>query len=456
MLINFRVKNFLSFMDEVEFTALATLERQHRERVFSSASLGLKVLPVAAFFGGNGSGKSNLFKALKYARYMVLQSSPKPEDGTEREPFRLHSDCLQAPSEFGFDILLEDQVYRYAFSVTDKFIESESLSFLNGDRERTIFKRERQSGQDGWTSTSFDILKLPKEDREFLGFKTRDTLPNQLFLAAIRGRKIPVLETVANWFRTRLVLLDPQSEFRAVEVGLLRADNFKSYCVESLVRAGTGISHIQTTPVDLDSIPMDEESKAKMLKHLEAGKDDGILLLRGPSRSRFIVRRQAGAIEVFRITTDHQGVDGGKVSFELSSESDGTERLIDLLPAFYELTSAETDRVFFIDELDRSLHTHLTRGLIESYLATRTSASRTQLFFTTHDPLLLDQDLLRRDEVWFLDKQENGHSKLTALSDFKGVRYDKNIRKNYLLGRFAGVPAMRSLPRRVEEVVSPK
>ena len=88
--------------------------------------------------------------------------------------------------------------------------------------------------------------------------------------------------------------------------------------------------------------------------------------------------------------------------------------------------------------------------------STRTSASRTQLFFTTHDPLLLDQDLLRRDEVWFLDKQENGHSKLTALSDFKGVRYDKNIHKNYLLGRFAGVPAMRTLPRRVEEVVSPE
>lgn len=456
MLINFRVKNFLSFMDEVEFTALATLERQHRERIFSSASLGLKVLPVAAFFGGNGSGKSNLFKALKYARSMVLQSSSKPEDGTERDPFRLHPNCLQAPSEFGFDILLGDQAYRYAFSVTDKFIESESLSFLKGDRERVIYNRERRNGHNEWSSTSFDILKLPKEDREFLRFKTRDTLPNQLFLSSIRGRKLPVLEEVAKWFIKRLIILGPQTEFRSVEGGLLEANDFRSYCVKSLMRAGTGIDHIQTTPIDFDSIPAPPELKEDLIRHLQGAKADSMLMFRGPGRARFMVRRKAGALEALKITTDHTSSDGKRVSFELSSESDGTERLIDLLPAFYDLTASDTDRVFFIDELDRSLHTHLTRGLIESYLATRTSASRTQLFFTTHDPLLLDQDLLRRDEVWFLDKQENGHSKLTALSDFKGVRYDKNIHKNYLLGRFAGVPAMRTLPRRVEEVVSPE
>jgi AAA15 family ATPase/GTPase len=80
--------------------------------------------------------------------------------------------------------------------------------------------------------------------------------------------------------------------------------------------------------------------------------------------------------------------------------------------------------------------------------------SRAQLLFTTHDPLLLDQELLRRDEIWFIDKLEDGHSKLTALSDFKGIRYDKDIRKNYLLGRFAGLPPIRQLPRRHTEPVT--
>jgi AAA15 family ATPase/GTPase len=158
-------------------------------------------------------------------------------------------------------------------------------------------------------------------------------------------------------------------------------------------------------------------------------------------------------IEAFRLTTYHKGVDGKHVVFEIPDESEGTERMIDLLPAFFELTNPTSNKVFFIDELDRSLHTHLTRALVESFLESRTTESRAQLLFTTHDPLLLDQELLRRDEIWFIDKLEDGHSRLTALSDFKGIRYDKDIRKNYLLGRFAGLSPIRRLPRRHIEPV---
>ncbi|MDD4349315.1 MAG: AAA family ATPase, partial [Opitutales bacterium] len=163
---------------------------------------------------------------------------------------------------------------------------------------------------------------------------------------------------------------------------------------------------------------------------------------------RFLLRRLNEKTEASRLTTYHKRSDGKAIAFEIAEESEGTERMIDLLPAFFELTDPDTDKIFFIDEIDRSLHTHLTRGMIESFLETRSTRSRAQLFFTTHDPLLLDQELLRRDEIWFIDKLDAGQSKLTALSDFKGVRYDKDIRKNYLLGRFAGVPAVRRLPRR--------
>ena len=123
------------------------------------------------------------------------------------------------------------------------------------------------------------------------------------------------------------------------------------------------------------------------------------------------------------------------------------QRLIDLLPAFHELISTDSKKVFVIDELNRSLHTLLTRNLLESYLASRQSGSRGQLIFTTHDGLLLDQALFRRDEFWFIDKDENGASLLSALSDFKDVRHDKDIRKSYLQGRFGGIPIIRSFPR---------
>lgn len=454
MIINFRVSNFLSFREEVEFSALASLERQHRDRIFQSKPLGLNLLPTAAFYGGNGAGKSNLYRALQFAQTLVLRAGGKPEDAIEREWFRLDQECFFAPSRFGFDLLIGKQCLRYEFAVTESAVVAESLGFLDGDDVKIIFERERKDGKDTWSTNGFKALKLGKEDREFLHFKTRDTLENQLFIAALRGRKIPVLEDVGDWFKNRLVLLDPRCDFRPVEVGLMHVDAFKAYCIESLDKAGTGIEQLQNRSVPFDSTPIPQEMKDHVSKALQSSGENQMIMIRNPiDRSRFIFVREDGEIKALKLTTSHKDRSGNSVNFELADESEGTERLIDLLPAFFELSDTASDKVFFIDELDRSLHTHLTRGLIESFLESRTTESRAQMLFTTHDPLLLDQDLLRRDEIWFIDKLEDGHSKLTALSDFEGVRADKDIRKNYLLGRFAGVPRVRRLPRQITEAV---
>ncbi len=449
MIINFRVSNFLSFRDEVEFSALASLERQHRDRIFQSKTLGLNLLPAAAFYGGNGSGKSNLYKALQFAQKLVLRAGVKPEDVIERDCFRLDAECRDAPSTFGFDLLIDKQCLRYEFAVTDTAVVAESLGVLHGDEVKSIFRRERKNGKDSWSDTSFKALKLSKDDRKFLHFKTRDTLGNQLFVAALRGRNIGVLEAVGNWFKDQLVLLDPRCDFRPVEIGLMQVEAFKAYCIESLDKAGTGIERLENQSVSLDATPIPQEMKDHVARTLQAGGKDQMFLIRNPiDRSRFIFLRKDGEIKALKLTTAHKDQNGGSVSFELAEESEGTERLIDLLPAFFELSNPSSDKVFFIDELDRSLHTHLTRGLVESFLDSRTTESRAQMLFTTHDPLLLDQDLLRRDEIWFVDKLEDGHSELSSLSDFEGIRADKDIRKNYLIGRFAGVPRVRRLPRR--------
>lgn len=452
MIINFRIENFLSFRDEVEFTALATLERQHRKRIFQSKSPDLNLLPAAAFFGGNGAGKSNLYHALKYARSLVLKAGVQPESSTGREAFRLDPSCREAPSRFGFDLLIGKLCLRYEFAVTTNVVVAESLGFLKSDSVKMIFRRERKNDEDTWSSDSFHVLQLSKEDEEFIRFKRRDTLENQLFLSAVRGRKLPVLEELGNWFKRQLVLLNPHSDFRSVESGLMHLEDFRTYCLESLDKAGTGINDIQNDPFPVDSLPISERIRDEIIKKLQSEKGAMAMMFKGPDRTRFMLRKNNGSVEAFKLATYHQAADGERVSFELSDESEGTERMIDLLPAFFELTNPTTDKVFFIDELDRSLHTHLTRRLIESFLESREPTSRAQLFFTTHDPLLLDQELFRRDEIWFIDKLEDGHSKLTALSDFKGIRYDNDIRKNYLLGRFAGLPSIHSLPRRHTEI----
>jgi AAA15 family ATPase/GTPase len=158
MIINFRVSNFLSFRNEVEFSALASLERQHRNRIFQSKPLGLNLLPTAAFYGGNGSGKSNFYKALQFAQKLVTQAGVKPEDVIDRECFRLDPKCRSAPSTFGFDLLIGKQCLRYEFSVTDKEVVAETLGFLNGDEVKPIFQRQLKDGEDSWSDNSFKAL----------------------------------------------------------------------------------------------------------------------------------------------------------------------------------------------------------------------------------------------------------------------------------------------------------
>jgi AAA15 family ATPase/GTPase len=126
----------------------------------------------------------------------------------------------------------------------------------------------------------------------------------------------------------------------------------------------------------------------------------------------------------------------------MASESDGTVRIIDLLPAFLDLADPGTSRVYVIDELDRSLHTLLTRRLLDVFLGASGPGTRGQLLFTTHDALLMDQSLLRRDEMWVTERDDHGESTLLAFSEYKDVRYDKDIRKSYLHGRLGGVPRL--------------
>jgi hypothetical protein len=140
----------------------------------------------------------------------------------------------------------------------------------------------------------------------------------------------------------------------------------------------------------------------------------------------------------------HQDDSGKMVPFQFADESDGTRRLLDILPAFIMLGEKRYSTTFVIDELDRSLHPNLTRNLVEAFLSCRNESSRTQLIFTTHDAQLMTQDLLRRDEIWVTERDGLGASKLVAFSEFKDVRSDRDIRKSYLRGRMGGVPRIRS------------
>jgi AAA15 family ATPase/GTPase len=428
---------------------VASRERQHKERLTIVPSLKLNVLPVAAVYGGNASGKSNFYYALEFARNLITRSKANEDGSIDVEPFRLDEKYESQPSEFAFEILLGREVYKYAFAVSSKRVCKESLELLKGEKGTVIFSRSVEQDKDKWNLQYFAGLDLPKDETEFVKFKARDTLPNQLFLNAVRGRKLPILEDLADWFKRTLMLIDPTTTSNTMNFSSKGQTIFRGFCTEALNKAQTGIDKVEGEEIAFESVDIPKALK-EMFK--EMLKDGDTLPFISHDRKRYTFYREKGQLKCLQLFAYHHGADGKQIRFDLSDESEGTQRLIDLLPAFYYLLSPDSSKVVVIDELNRSLHTLLTRNLLEGYLGSRGKESKGQLIFTTHDGLLLDQSLFRRDEFWFIDKDEEGASTLVALSDFKDVRLDKDIRKSYLLGRFGGIPIMRSLRCNISKV----
>jgi hypothetical protein len=155
---------------------------------------------------------------------------------------------------------------------------------------------------------------------------------------------------------------------------------------------------------------------------------------------RFVICLENDKPVAKKIVTMHDSYDGNPVSFDLSQESDGSIRLIDLAPAIVDLTREDSQKVYFVDEIERSLHSLLIEKLIKIYFDSCSEESRSQLIFTTHNLTLMDQKLFRRDEMWAMERTLSGGATLFPFSDFQDIRYDKDVRKSYLQGRLGGVP----------------
>jgi hypothetical protein len=214
-----------------------------------------------------------------------------------------------------------------------------------------------------------------------------------------------------------------------------------------LNRADTGVEYIEARAVPMDSLGMPPKMKETILNTL---KDEGAgILVPSPNGQRYSIYLKDGEPVASRVVTYRLDTNGQPVAFETTEESDGTLRLLDLSPIFHELASPTSRKVYIIDELDRSLHTLLTTALLEYHLSTRGAATRTQLIFTTHDIMLMTQEIFRRDEMWFIERGDHGGARIECLSDYKEIRFDKDVRKAYVQGHFSGIPRLKAFPERI-------
>ncbi len=443
MLIQFTIQNFLSFRDEITFSMLGVdSEQQHLEHLVKNADKeGRALLPLAAIYGANAAGKSNLIKAISFVKTLVTEGT-RSNKNIPVSPFKLGK-FIGEPSKFEIIFTYKDTRYSYGFKLNREQIFEEWLYAIPSKRKKEVMYFERITSIAKETTVEYGSTLLGKNEKHqpFLNFIAQGTRPNQLFLTEAIERNVQLLIPVVNWFKDVLTVISAEANVKNLEIKIQNDKAFTDFLSHFLKFAGTGIESVLTETVHLDveshfsTIP--KQVINDILEDIESLEKNSVLIIEDSRSGRIIIsKNQENQLVLTELKTQHLSENGTLVNFSLEEESEGTQRLINLVPSLF-LLRQELEKVVFLDELDRRLHPLLSRNFLEVAIHCRNKNN--QLIFTTHDTNLLDLEFLRRDEIWFVEKNNQGVSNCYSLVEFE-FRADLKIEKGYLSGRFGAIP----------------
>ena len=419
MLLKFTVENWMSFRDETTIWMTTDDDLFLDKRVPRIPKYDWRVLPVASIFGGNASGKSNLIEAIEFAKWSVLKGPLEQDLPTGVRPFKLDNFSKDSPTSMNFVVLVDEVVYDYSFSLTGKSIVSEQLVKVKPKSEQIIYERN---------GTKIDFSKGPLKHDKFINSISQGMRSNQLFLSFIGGMKRVSSWPVYDWFKNSLNVLTPESKS---STDIFADSLFLKKVNEVLPKLDCGIHSIGIKDfLDDFQKPLPKSVKTA----LERGNKIEI------GGTRVVLSERDGELSAKGLVTLHPKSEGNFEPFTVDEESDGTERILDLIPGFLDMSSKTSNKVYIIDEIDRSLHTFMSRHLLEAYFENCTLESRSQLIFSTHDIFLMDKHMLRRDEMFITERLQDGSTVLSSIDDFKYIKTDYELYKDYLSGRFGGIP----------------
>lgn len=447
MLIRFTVENFLSFRDKVIFSLIpgkGTLKPQHKSKPVK----GTTVLKTAVVFGANASGKSNLIKAIEFGKKLVLKGS-QAEAPITFDIFKLDKKSIKDNSRIEYEIQHKNKNYAYGFVFNTKEIVEEWLFEINKKSEIKIFERSNFNHYD----LSFFTKKNKKEEAQFIEFLAKGTPRNQLFLAHIRNNNVTENVTditdilnIIDWFQNALTVIYPSSKNIGKKFELLENNDLQKLFTEMLDYFDTGIDGIEFKDIDFSKVDVPIEVKNDIKNDLLSDKSEKkSVFLSNPEDDKYfiITKNQDDELEAKLLKTKHKIVGGTFELFDLKDESDGTRRIMDLIPLIFDFFNG--NNVFIIDEMERSLHPNLIYDLFD-FLLSKCGDINSQIIVASHESTLLTQRLLRKDEIWFAVKDKQGISHLHSLEDYN-IRFDKEVRRDYLLGRYKGIPKLGSRNR---------
>jgi AAA15 family ATPase/GTPase len=416
MLIEFQVTNFRSFRSTQVLSLVASAAGEHQAtNTFEAGLPGFgRFLRSAVIYGANAAGKTNLLLALQYMQSLVVGSAAAtPATSQAYMPFKFAKATRTAPSEFRITFAQNGTRYEYGFALDAKRVVEEWLMEYVHAKGREIFSRSYDQKAGGYEWKFGSSLKGSRS-------VWRDaTRPNALFLSTATQLNSKQLLPVFEWFQKRLVVIaGPSTMNQTLTLQLLDQPGGKEKLLPFLREADLGIADVT---VKREAMP--------------AG-SGAVMLVGAP-----IIEQRPGtaAPNLVTVTLSHLAEDGNPVGLDLAEESAGTRMLFASAGAW--LNVFANGEVLLVDEIDTSLHPLLVRFLVRRFHSAESNARNAQLVFNTHNTTLLRQDLFRRDQIWFVEKDATGASRLYPLSDFK-PRTDEQLELGYLKGRYGALPIL--------------
>lgn len=395
MLIQFSVENYLSIKDKVVLSLLASKDTEHSEHLIIDGNKNY--LKSSVIYGANASGKSNVLNAFWFmVNYVLTSHNQQVHKSIDRTPFKFDRETPALPSSFEVIFTANSIRYAYGFSVTDKAVTDEYLYYYPNGRQALIF--ERKDTTDFRFTVDVDEQNTLKER----------TSANKLYLSVASNwsysKVIPVLE----WFAScQIITKHSVADAYGLEAEQLKDDDYRRVIASMLRVADLGIQALQIRDTDpLSTLRNDVFTN----------------------------------IEAVHTVQDTAG-NAFSYTLNMTEESDGTNSYFKLIGIVKKALDQGT--LLVADEMDAHLHPLLTKHLVSLFNSAEFNPNGAQLVFTSHNTNLLDLDVLRRDQIWFTEKDEQtAATDLFSLYDFS-IRKDAKVEKGYLIGRYGAIPFIK-------------
>lgn len=421
MIIDFTVKNFRSFRSEQRISFVASNQyKDLPENLIDPLLEGrgfsdLRLLKGLAIYGANAAGKSNVLNALKYLTHMVENSATELDEGdlTGTEPFVLDPATIDEPSEFVLRFVLLGVRYHFVLVLDRTRILFESLSAFPKGREQIWYER-------AWDNAAQEYSWSPARPTDYRRDPSRVnvTRENALYLSTAVKFNDEQLKPIYLWFKQKICFLRLNADYpplspRFTVKRIIEDPNDRARVTRLLQHADIGVLSAKASERDLNRSELPDELPEAVVEKIRKNEKH------------------------FEITLGHRGVEGREYPLPWEQESSGTHKFFALAGPWLDIL--KNGYFAGLDEIESSMHPTMVTALLKLFFADQTNDQGAQLLFTTHNPLLLDTEVMRRDQVWFADKDDEGATHLYPLTDYK-PRNKESLVRGYMAGRYGAIP----------------